>query len=306
VSRAIPSRAHIATEAANPRTEELDTLSIADALTIVQREDARIHSAIAAAHAEIAAAITLIHERLQRGGRLFYVGAGTSGRLGVLDAVECPPTFRSSKEQVQGILAGGQGAMFESLEGAEDSDSEAAQELRARNLEAKDVVFGITAGGTTPFVHGALAFACEVEAGSVMLACVPFDQAPDQADVSIRLATGPEILQGSTRLKAGTATKLVLNSISTLVMVQLGKVFGNRMVDVNTSGNIKLQDRGIRLVQELCELDRTQAEECLAAAGGEVKLALLMHKLGLGREEARALIKGHAGHLRRALKQKQP
>jgi N-acetylmuramic acid 6-phosphate etherase len=298
----VPSRAHISTEAVNPHTEGLDQLTTEVALERIQAEDARLHAALTSARPSIAAAIELIHPRLARGGRLIYVGAGTSGRLGVLDAVECPPTFQSDEHQIQGLLAGGRESMFRSSEDAEDSLEAAAHELAELELGVDDVVFGISAGGTTPYVHGALRFAREVGAASVMLACVPFEETPDEADVSIRVITGPEILQGSTRLKAGTATKLVLNCVSTLVMVRLGKVHGNRMVDVNTAGNAKLLDRGIRLVQELCQLDRSAAAACLEAADGQVKLAVLMHSGELGSGPARRLLEEHQGQLAGALK----
>jgi len=302
---ALPSRAHLTTEAANPRTAELDRLPLAEALARLQEEDARLVAALAEARPAIVAAVELVAERLARGGRLFYVGAGTSGRLGVLDAVECPPTFQSDPAQVQGLLAGGPGAMFRSSEGAEDDAEEAPRELARLELVERDVVFGISAGGTTPYVQGALAYADEVGAGTVFLACVPFEQAPDAAQVSIRVPTGPEVLQGSTRLKAGTATKQVLNSVSTLVMLRLGKVWRNRMVDVDTSGNVKLLDRGLRLLEECCGLEREAARELLEAAGGQVKTAVLMQAAGLGREEATRRLEACGGHLGRALEPRQ-
>jgi len=295
------SRAHLTTEQANPRTEGLDALPLERALELLQEEDARLPAVLAAARDSIRAAIELVTSRLAAGGRLFYVGAGTSGRLGVLDAVECPPTFQSPPEMVQSVLAGGERAMVSSIEGAEDDAGAGAEELRARGLSAADVVLGITASGTTPFVLGALRHARELGAATILLACVPFDEAPDEADVSIRLVTGPEVLQGSTRMKAGTATKLALNSISTLVMVGLGKVYGNRMVDVNTRANSKLRDRGLRLVAELCGIDRESAATWLDRAEGSVKLAVLMQAKGLDLEAARALLEVHDGFLRRAL-----
>jgi N-acetylmuramic acid 6-phosphate etherase len=301
MSGEVPERGHITTERANPRTRGLDALPLAEALARVQDEDAAVHDAIAAARPEILAAIELVVERLGAGGRLFYVGAGTSGRLGVLDAVELPPTFQTDPDLVQGVLAGGEGAMFRAVEGAEDSAEDAARELAARGLGAGDVVLGITAGGTTPFVHGAVAAARAAGAASVFFACVPREEAPDDADVSIRVVTGPEVLRGSTRLKAGTATKLVLNQISTLAMTRLGKVHDNLMVDVNTGGNVKLLDRGIRLVAELCELDRGDARAALEAAGGHVKLAVVMARLGLDADGARGRLAAAGGHLRRAL-----
>ena len=295
------SRAHVASEAPNPRTEGLDVLSVREALERIQAEDARLVAALAAAADSIAATAELVAARLAAGGRLFYVGAGTSGRLGVLDAVECPPTFQSAPDEVQALIAGGEEAMFRAVEGAEDDAEAAAVELGERGLGARDVVLGISASGTTPYVHGALDFARQRGAASVMLACVPFDNVPDTADLSIRVDTGPEVIAGSTRLKAGTATKMVLNSISTLVMVQLGKVHGNRMVDVNTSGNAKLLDRGIRLVSELCDLEREPAAALLERAGGRVKLAVVMHARGVDSVAAEELLAAAGGHLRGAL-----
>ncbi len=297
----IADRSKILTEQANPATEGLDMLSTEEALASIQEQDAQLHRAIAAARQQIAQAIDLIAERLAQGGRLMYIGAGTSGRLGVLDAVECPPTFQSDAQQVQGVLAGGESAMFRSVEGAEDDAAAGAAEMVARAVGARDVVFGITAGGTTPYVHGALQQAREVGAACVFFACVPFDQAPDQADVSIRVVTGPEALQGSTRMKAGTATKLVLNSISTLVMAKLGKVYDNRMVDVNTTGNVKLLDRGIRLVMDLGEVARAEAEQALDTSKGSVKLAVLSLRSGLNFQEASELLAACKGNLRQAM-----
>jgi len=297
----VPSRAHVASEAQNPRTAELDRLSTREALGLMLAEDAQVLSALEAAGEELAAAAELVAERLAAGGRLLYVGAGTSGRLGVLDAVECPPTFQSDPDLVQGLIAGGEDAMFRAVEGAEDDEATAAAELAERGLTRADVVVGISASGTTPYVRGALRHAGEVGAATVMLACVPYENVPDEAGISIRLDTGPEVLTGSTRLKAGTATKMALNAISTLAMVRLGKVHGNLMVDVNTAGNSKLLDRGLRLVSELTDLDRDSAAAALRAAGGSVKLAVVMMRRGLGREAAAEHLAACGGHLRAAL-----
>jgi N-acetylmuramic acid 6-phosphate etherase len=295
------SRAHLATEGANPAAAELDRLPIERALAVMQAEDARIHEALAAARPQIARAIELVAGRLARGGRLFYLGAGTSGRLGVLDAVECPPTFQSDPGQVQGLIAGGQAALTCAVEGAEDDREGGAAELVARGLEERDAVVGISAGGTTPYVHGALELARSRGAATVMLACVPFEQAPDSADVSIRVVTGPEVVAGSTRLKAGTATKLVLNAISTLSMVRLGKVHGNLMVDVDTRTNAKLVERAGRIVSALTGLERGAALALLERAGGQAKLAVVMHQLGLDAAAARERLHAASGFLRRAL-----
>jgi len=295
------TRAHLPTERANAAAADLDRLSVADAFDVVNGEDASIAAAVARARPAIVAAVELVAERLAAGGRLVYVGAGTSGRLGLLDAVECPPTFGTDPEQVQAVLAGGEQAFLRSVEGAEDSRSAGAAAIVERDVGAADVVFGIAAGGTTPFVHGALAAARERDAATVFLACVSERDVPDDADLSIRVITGPEVVAGSTRMKAGTATKLVLNTVSTLVMTRLGKVYDNLMVDVATGGNAKLWSRGLRLVERLVQCDGPRAEELLRAAEGYVKLAVVMGRSGLDAEGARARLDAASGDLRRAL-----
>ncbi|MCC7012027.1 MAG: N-acetylmuramic acid 6-phosphate etherase [Planctomycetes bacterium] len=299
-------RDQLSTEQRNPRSLAFDTLSVADAVALMQREDQSIHAALAEARSAITHAIELIVERLRRGGRLIYVGAGTSGRLGVLDATECPPTFQTPRTLVQAVLAGGAVALQEAVEGAEDDASAAARELVARALGANDIVFGISAGGTTPFVHGAIECARERGAASVFLACVPWKQAPDRADVSIRVVTGPEVLTGSTRLKAGTATKLVLNTVTTVALAQLGKVYDNLMVDVDTSKNAKLVDRGARIVSALTGVDRDDALELLRAASGQVKVAVVMRSCGCSAERALALLSSAGGSLRATLERHTP
>ncbi|MBK7643556.1 MAG: N-acetylmuramic acid 6-phosphate etherase [Planctomycetes bacterium] len=295
------SREHFPTEAANPKSAELDTLDAGAAFDVMNAEDAGIALAVRAAKSEIVRAIELISERLARGGRLFYVGAGTSGRLGVLDASECPPTFQSDPAQVQGIIAGGQDALTSSIEGAEDDRALGARDLEARGVGANDVVVGIAAGGTTPYVHGAIERADKCGAATVFLACVPKEMAPDAADISIRVITGPEVLAGSTRLKAGSATKMVLNMLTTLSMARMGKVYGNLMVDVAARGNAKLWQRGIGLVARIVECDRTRAEQLLHAADGSVKIAALMGRRKIDAQAARLLLEREQGSLRRAL-----
>ncbi len=293
-------RSHLATERSNERTRDLDRMTVAEALAVLSEEDARAVEAVAEAREDIARAVELVAARLARGGRLLYVGAGTSGRLGMLDAVECPPTFHAGPETVQAILAGGDAALLSSSEGAEDSREEAVRAIAAREVGEADVVFGITAGGTTPFVHAALAEARRRCAATVFLACVPHAEAADDADVSIRAVTGPEAVTGSTRLKAGTATKLVLNAVSTLVMVRLGKVFGNRMVDVRPT-NAKLADRAERLVMELAGVDREPARALLEASEGSVKVAVVAARLGLDADAAAQRLEACEGFLARAL-----
>jgi N-acetylmuramic acid 6-phosphate etherase len=295
-------RARLTTERSNPASAELDLLSTNDAVALMQAEDRAVHAAVEAARAEIVAAVDLIAARWRAGGRLFYLGAGTSGRLAMLDAVECPPTFQSSPEMVQALIAGGERALVGAVEGAEDDVRAAGLELDRRGLCACDVVFGIAASGTTPYVRAGIEHARARQAASIFLACVPREVVDDSADISIRVVCGAEILAGSTRLKAGTATKLVLNTITTLAMVRLGKVHGNLMVAVNTRGNAKLEDRGIRLVMELGNCERELAASCLARAEGQVQVAVLMLKKQLDAAKARVRLEQCDGNLRAALR----
>jgi N-acetylmuramic acid 6-phosphate etherase len=294
--------AELPTEAANPASRALDALPLAEAFDVFDREDERVNAAVRAAKPAILRAIELVVERLAGGGRLIYAGAGTSGRLGVLDASECPPTFQSDPEQVQGRMAGGPEALLCAIEGAEDSLEQGRTAVE--DVGPRDVVFGIAASGRTPWVHGALARAKERGAATVFLACVPFELAPDRADVSIRVVTGPEVLAGSTRLKAATATKLVLNRVTTLVFARLGKVHGNRMIDLDTRANAKLRRRGLGILRELTGLSEIAAGALLDRAEGRVKPAALMHLRSLSREQARARLGAHGGSLRRALEER--
>ncbi len=296
----IEERGHLLTEQANPQSQNLDQLSSLELVDLFNQQDQLTVKAIAAAREDLAAAIEIISDALAKKGRLFYIGAGTSGRLGVLDAVECPPTFCTPPELVQGILAGGASALLRSSEGLEDIAADGAQAIADHRITQLDVVVGITAGGTTPYVHGALDAARARGAKTIFIACVPENQAPRQADVNIRLLTGPEILAGSTRLKAGTVTKMALNILSTGAMVKLGKVHGNRMVDVAVT-NRKLEDRAIRILRDLTDLSREEAAELLIASGQRVKLALLMHWSDLSAESAQAQLDRHRGNLRQAM-----
>ncbi|HZN67635.1 MAG TPA: N-acetylmuramic acid 6-phosphate etherase, partial [Tepidisphaeraceae bacterium] len=225
-------RSHLLTELRLPESMDLDAMGVEDAVALMNRQDAAAVAAVAAERDNVARAVRLVADALAGGGRLIYFGAGTSGRLGVLDAAECPPTFRTNPELVQGVIAGGEAAMFRAQEGAEDKAEGGAAAVDAKNVGPRDVVMGIAAGGTTPFVHGALRRAAERGAKTVFLSCVQAVEGEPEVDVVIRPLTGPEVVTGSTRLKAGTATKLVLNTVSTLAMVQLGKVYGNLMVDL--------------------------------------------------------------------------
>ena len=293
-------RGHLLTEQPNPRSTALDLLDTVELVRLFVEEDRRPQRAVADASASISAAVDRIATRLKAGGRLFYLGAGTSGRLGVLDAAECPPTFCSDPELVQGVLAGGAPALLRSSEGLEDLEAAGREDLDQRGFNPGDCLVGIAAGGTTPYVRGGLSHARSIGALAIAMACVPSDQAPLPCDIDIRLLTGPELLTGSTRLKAGTATKMALNIISTAVMVRLGKVFGNRMVDVSAS-NSKLVDRSLRILRDLGGVERDDGLVLLDQTGGSVKLALLMASSGLTASEAMELLQTHDGQLRQAL-----
>jgi N-acetylmuramic acid 6-phosphate etherase len=300
VSEAGSDRGHLLTEQSHPESAGLDLLPTGELVALFVENDLEPQRALASAGREIAQAIDAIADRLRRGGRLFYLGAGTSGRLGVLDAAECPPTFCSDPELVQGVLAGGPAALLRSSEGLEDRFDAGRVDLLERDFSAADCLVGIAAGGTTPYVLGGLTHARTIGALSIALACVPASQAPMPCDIDIRLLTGPELLSGSTRLKAGTATKMALNILSTGVMVRLGKVHGNRMVDVAVT-NAKLEDRALRILKDLAGVDRSHASALLLRSGGSVKLALLMAASGLGTSEARAALDRHGPSLRSTL-----
>ena len=293
-------RGHLLTEQANPLSKNLDQLETDALVGLFVEEDQRPQQAVAGAAPALAAAVDAIAERLRCGGRLYYLGAGTSGRLGVLDAAECPPTFCSDPEMVQGVLAGGSAALLRSSEGLEDLETAGRSDLDERSFCAKDCLVGIAAGGTTPYVRGGLAYAKAIGALAIAMACVPTDQAPLPCDIDIRLLTGPELLTGSTRLKAGTATKMALNILSTAVMVRLGKVYGNRMVDVAAS-NSKLVDRSLRILRDLADVDRDRGLRLLDATNGSVKLALLMAAADLSRTDAEQVLADHNNRLRSAL-----
>ncbi len=293
-------RGHLLTEQVNPNSLNLDQLNSLELVELFNHEDHKAVAAVAEAKVQLAAAIDLTADRLRQGGRLFYVGAGTSGRLGVLDAAECPPTFCTPAELVQGIIAGGAGALVRSSEDLEDRSEDGESAISQRQITQLDVVVGITAGGTTPFVHGAINAARQRGAKTIFIACVPAEQVTIEVDIDIRLLTGPEILAGSTRLKAGTVTKLALNTLSTGVMVKLGKVYGNRMVDVAVT-NQKLRDRALRILQDLTGLSREAAGFLLERSGKWVKLSLLMHWTGLDQEAGKELLAAHLGNLRQAV-----
>ena len=293
-------RSKLTTEAANPRSRNIDTASTLEIIDTINAEDALVAPAVARERANIAAAVEQIVAVLRDGGRLFYVGAGTSGRLGVLDAAECPPTFGTRPSEVQGVVAGGRRALVRAVEGAEDDPAGGAAALRKRKLKSRDAVVGIAACGVTPFVGGALSYAKETGCATIFLTCAPEAAAAVKADVVINPVVGPEVITGSTRMKAGTATKLVLNTLTTAAMVRLGKVYGNLMVDL-VATNEKLRERSERIIMDVLGLPRAEGRRLLDAAGGRVKAAILMHRAGLTLAEARAQLRTCGGSLKRAL-----
>jgi N-acetylmuramic acid 6-phosphate etherase len=299
----LETRGHLLTEQVNPNSQNLDQLSSLEIVDLFNQEDAQTLAAIAQARLPLAKAIDLTSDSLRRGGRLFYIGAGTSGRLGVLDAAECPPTFCTPPEMVQGIIAGGAGALVRSSEDLEDRSEDGVEAIAQREINELDVVVGISAGGTTPYVGGALQAAKQRGAITLSISCVPVEQVSLDCDIDIRLLTGAEILAGSTRLKAGTVTKMALNILSTGVMVRLGKVYGNRMIDVAVT-NRKLHDRALRILQDLTDLSREDAGYLLERSGRRVKLALLMHWTGLDAENGNLLLEQYQGNLRAAIEGK--
>ena len=294
-------RSHLLTEKVNPRTADLDTLDTREILERIHAEDLRAFEAVGEVLAEIARAAAMVEEAFRSGGRLIYAGAGTSGRLGVLDAAECPPTFGSDPGMVIGVVAGGPEALVRSQEGAEDRADEGQAALTELEVGPRDVVVGIAAGSTTPYAIGALREARRRGATTVLLACVPRQDIEIAGEVDLVIAplTGAEVIAGSTRIKAGTATKLVLNMLTTTAMVRIGKTYGNRMVDLRI-GSEKLADRGRRIVRELLGVPAVEAERLLEAAGGNVKTALVMGRRKVDRAEAERLLDAAGGFLRRA------
>jgi N-acetylmuramic acid 6-phosphate etherase len=292
--------AALSTEARNPRSTHIDELSTLEMLTVIQQEDATVAAAVASQLPAIARAVDAIAERFARGGRLFYIGAGTSGRLGVLDASECPPTFSVPSTLVQGLIAGGDRALRLSSEHSEDSPEEGASDLIATGFAEQDTLVGIAASGRTPYVLGALIHARSLGALTIGLSCVADSSVAERCDLAITPVTGPEVITGSTRMKAGTATKLVLNMISTGVMIRTGAVYGNLMVNVRPT-NAKLVDRAHRIIIAAAGCDRATAERLLHEAGS-VKVAIAMQKLSLPRPAAEARLAAAEGSLARALR----
>ena len=288
------------TERRNPRTMQLDTMSELEIVTVMNEEDARVPLAIAKKLPQIAQAAHWAAEAFAQGGRLFYMGAGTSGRLGVLDAAECPPTFGVDPGMVVGLIAGGEKAFIKAVEGAEDSRDLGRDDLKAHNLTKDDVVVGIAASGRTPYVLGGLDYARELGCRTVAISCNAGSAVGQAADLAIEVVVGPEVLTGSTRLKAGTAQKLILNMISTATMVGVGKAYQNLMVDVMQT-NEKLHVRAEKIVMEATGVDRDTAKATIAAAGGSVKTAITMILASCDAEEAKARLDKARGHVREAI-----
>jgi len=290
------------TEKRNRRSENIDDLSTRQIVDLINAEDALVPAAVARQRKHIAAAVDMVVERLARGGRLFYVGAGTSGRLGVLDASECPPTFGVSPFLVQGIIAGGRRALVRSAEGAEDYAEDGAEAIDKKRITPADVVVGLAACGMTPYVHGALNRARQIGAGTVFVTCAPEAVKHIPAEIIINPVVGPEVITGSTRMKAGTATKLVLNTLTTAAMIKLGKVYGNLMVDLRAT-NEKLRDRSLRIVTEMTGLSRARAKNLLARADGKVKAAIVMHFRKVNLSAALRILDESRQSLRKALEE---
>ncbi len=288
------------TEKQNPNTMNLDEMSIKEALTIMNSEDMKVAEAIGEVIPEIEEAVQVITSQLKKGGRLIYTGAGTSGRLGVLDAAECPPTFGTPKEQVVGLIAGGQRAFTEAIEGSEDSREMGKEDLKAIELNENDVVVGLAASGRTPYVIGALSYANEISTPTIAIACNKNSAIGNEAKIAIEAVPGPEVLTGSTRLKAGSTQKMILNMLSTLSMVGIGKVYKNLMVDVQPT-NEKLVSRAENIVMKATDADRETARKTLAASDGKVKIAIIMILLDIDKDTAVKKLEESQGHIRKAL-----
>lgn len=288
------------TEAGNPDTLDIDNRSSLEIVELINQEDQKVAVAIQRILPDIAKAVDCIVMALQAGGRLFYLGAGTSGRIGILDASECPPTYGTHPELVQGLIAGGAQAIFRAVEGAEDSDTLAVEDLKSKQLNESDIIVGIAASGRTPYVIGGLRYAKSIGCRTVSLTCSPDSEMSKLADHSLTVLTGPEVIMGSTRMKAGTAQKMVLNMLTTATMIGLGKVYSNLMVDVQTT-NVKLKERAKRIVALAAGASPSQAEEALNAASGSAKLAIVMIMSGASAEEASRLLQAAHGFISKAL-----
>ncbi len=289
------------TEKRNLRSRNIDKLPTQEIVDLINAEDTLVPRAAAKERKRIAAAIDLIVERFRAGGRLFYVGAGTSGRLGVLDASECPPTFGVRPSMVQGIIAGGRRALVRAVEGAEDFANNGARAIVKRQVKKTDIVVGLAACGMTPYVRGALKHARQIGAATIFITCAPEAVENIVADIIINPVVGPEVITGSTRMKAGTATKLILNTLTTGAMIKLGKVYGNLMVDLRAT-NEKLRDRSVRIVMEITQLRKPSAKKLLLRAKGKVKAAIVMHFRKVNLSEALKILNECNQSLREAIK----
>ena len=290
----------IATEQRNPNTMNIDSLSTHEMIRLINREDHRVAEAVSQVTEEIAKAVDVIADRLSKGGRLIYCGAGTSGRLGILDAVECPPTYSTEPEMVQGLIAGGYPAIFKAVEGAEDSKELGVEDMKGIRFAAGDVLVGVAASGRTPYVLGCMEYAKELGAVTVAVTCCPGSVLDTYADIGIAPAPGPEVVTGSTRMKSGTAQKMVLNMLSTGAMIKLGKVYGNLMVDVKPS-NEKLIRRCVTIVCAATECDEATATAALEQCEYRPKIAIVMVLMGVGAEEAKALLTRGGGRIAKVL-----
>lgn len=288
------------TEGRNPASQNIDELSTEAMLRVINDEDKKVALAVEAIVPQIAAAVDAICAAFQAGGRLIYCGAGTSGRLGILDASECPPTFGTPREQVIGLIAGGHTAILQAVENAEDNREQGAQDLKDIHFSRHDVLVGIAASGRTPYVLGALAYANELGATTVSLTCNPASAMSQVAAIALTPVVGPEVVTGSSRMKAGTAQKLVLNMLTTGSMIRSGKVYGNLMVDVEAT-NQKLVQRQVNIVMQATDCDEATASAALTACGGHCKTAILMVLADLAADEAKALLSQHQGFIRQAL-----
>ncbi|MEM6689488.1 MAG: N-acetylmuramic acid 6-phosphate etherase [Planctomycetota bacterium] len=288
------------TEQRNSNSSDIDRLSAIDIVRLMNSEDQLAVAAVGEVAEAISHAVEIIAAAFKRGGRLIYIGAGTSGRLGVLDASECPPTFNSDPEQVVGLIAGGPRALTRAIEGAEDSTAQGCEDLRAIKLGSEDVLVGIASSGRTPYVLGAVDYAKSIGCKTIGISCNSGCELEKACDLAITAVVGPEVVSGSTRLKAGTATKLILNTLTTAAMVRVGKTYGNLMVDLRAT-NSKLVDRSQRIVSELTGIASDEAEALLERCNGELKTAVVSHLVGCDAEQARKQIEDSGGHLRLAI-----
>lgn len=291
------------TEKSNPASEQIDTVSTLEMTRIINNEDKKVAQAIECILPQIAAAIDLTAPALRAGGRLFYIGAGTSGRLGILDAVECPPTYGTDPQTIQGLIAGGYNAMFRAKEGSEDAKELGEFDLKSNNLTNSDVVIGLSASGRTPYVLGGLAYASSIGAVTISIDCSPNSSISHYAQIDLCALVGPEVITGSTRMKAGTAQKMILNMLSTGIMIKLGKVYGNLMVDVKSS-NEKLKERALRIVMKAVGCNRETAIAALSKTNNNTKEAIIAAALDISKQEASSLLTACNGYVYLALQKK--